>query len=74
MNLMQPLRTKENSEIVPMYSTEALASLIDSVDSMCRICAFDLKNKGNGIPIFNRENLTEKISRYLYIEVSMNSC
>lgn len=53
-----------------VYNSEALAGLIDNIDIMCRICAYDLKNKANGIPIFNRDNLPEKISRYLYINVS----
>lgn len=55
-----------------MYNSETLAGLIDNVDSMCRVCAYDLKNKTNGIPIFNRDNLPEKIARYLYINVSIN--
>lgn len=69
---MQQRTNMDKSEAhVAMYNSEALASLIDTIDSMCRICAFDLKNKGNGIPIFNRDNLPEKITRYLYIDVSM---
>lgn len=42
----------------------------DDIDLKCRICAINLKSPTDGLPVLKKE-LTEKILKYLYINVSL---
>lgn len=40
-----------------------------NIELMCRICAVDFKIATEGVPIFNTEQLMDKIKNYLHIQV-----
>ena len=40
-----------------------------NIDLMCRICAVDFKIATEGVPIFNTDQLMDKIKNYLHIQV-----
>lgn len=39
------------------------------IELMCRICAVDFKIATEGVPIFNTDQLMDKIKKYLHIQV-----
>lgn len=41
-----------------------------NIELMCRICAVDFKIATEGVPIFNTDQLMDKIINYLHIQVS----
>lgn len=41
-----------------------------NIELMCRLCAADFKIATEGVPIFNTEQLMDKIKNYLQIQVS----
>lgn len=41
-----------------------------NIELMCRICAVDFKIATEGVPIFNTDQLMDKIKKYLHIQVS----
>lgn len=43
------------------------------IELMCRICAADFKIASEGVPIFNTDQLMDKIQNYLHIQVKMPS-
>lgn len=40
-----------------------------NIELMCRICAVDFKIATEGVPIFNTDQLMDKIQNYLHIQV-----
>lgn len=40
-----------------------------NIELMCRICAIDFKIATEGVPIFNTDQLMDKIKNYLHIQV-----
>lgn len=43
-----------------------------NIELMCRICAVDFKIATEGVPIFNTDQLMDKIKNYLHIQVKTN--
>lgn len=41
-----------------------------NIELMCRICAVDFKIATEGVPIFNTDQLMDKIKNYLHIQVT----
>lgn len=45
-----------------------------NIELMCRICAVDFKLATEGVPIFNTDQLMDKIKNYLHIQVIAYIC